>query len=988
MGSDRSKTCHSFLYQKPMKFGKLTLRSVLLTAGIVFLAGNASSSDVVNVFAINSRIIVIHFDDGYVRYHKRGESRQNDRVVSDPLNVSAASNPSNYVITAPDGYYDTARNPIKIERKSKGTEFTWLCQSWSQSTGCVNSSPDHAKEHWIYLHLPEPLKEGLKYVISTGNMAGNGSEWDIDFSADKNRTESVHVNLVGYDPRAPQKYGYVYHWSGSGGSIDFSAYAGNTFRLINNQTGEEAFTGTLTFRKNKNNAETLQPNDTPMQNFLGADVYECNFSEFNIHGEYVLAVDGIGCSFPFRIKPDIYRHPFYTSIRGLYHNRSGIELQEPYTSYTRPAPHNPLSTPGFEGKLYYTSSRFVDWIDTNHSAADLPAIEAGIKGPVDTWGWYQDAGDWDGYFSHLKVPVMLMLTWEIAPEKFADGELNLPEGENGVPDILDEARWLIRFLHRTRHEIMDRNYGTGGVGSRVAPDWYKPAGDGVPSWLDKGKWIISGEDPFTTYFYAGLAAHYAAILKKLDIADSEGIDWQKEAEEAYDWALANTLEGDADPAKRHSLDLLNFRYYAAVGLFRLTGDDKYLQIINIVLSKISSNTILDEDMKWGTYSLAVASEKTGLENMLQKINGAVLATAEQKYTSIDHRATRYGGNIWLPMVIGQGTTPRVFEIMMGHYISRTAAPSRTEGYLAGLYTTADYFLGANPHNMTWITNVGVRYPERVMHLDSWYSDSGEIIPGITPYGPWRDQQTSSTIGPWDLHWPYKTLYPEGINNWPGHERWYNNYTTPMNAEFTVHQNTILSAVVYGYLCDEPDGSFQPNRKPSVSISSPVTGSEQVGAITITTDVNDPDGMQDIAWVEFYNDWHKIGQVNEPPYTFSWKNPNPGTVKLSAKVVDKQGFSAKSAIVEVKASPVTGFSGLQRNTAIDIYPNPVTDFLHVKAPDRLNRISVYSLTGSRKIIKNSEGSSIMLDLSELEQGIYLVKVDMEDGSGKLEKIVKK
>jgi hypothetical protein len=129
-------------------------------------------------------------------------------------------------------------------------------------------------------------------------------------------------------------------------------------------------------------------------------------------------------------------------------------------------------------------------------------------------------------------------------------------------------------------------------------------------------------------------------------------------------------------------------------------------------------------------------------------------------------------------------------------------------------------------------------------------------------------------------------------------------------------------------------------------------------------------------------------VNEPPYTFSWNNPKTGTVKISAKVVDKQGFSAKSAIVEVKASPVTGFSGLQRNPAIDIYPNPVTDFLHVKAPDRLNRISVYSLTGSRKIFKNSEGSSIMLDLSELEQGIYLVKVEMEDGSGKLEKIVKK
>jgi endoglucanase len=971
-----------------MNYIPFIFRRMLLTLCMILFVYSAYSSDVINVYAINSRIIAVHFDDGYVQYHKRGESRQRDRVVSNPLDVIAAIDPLKFVVAGNDGYYDTPRTPVKVERKSKGTEFTWLCESWSHSTGCINTSPDHAKEHWLYLHLPEPLKIGQKYIVSTGNLAGNGSEWEINFSVTKNRTESVHVNLVGYDPRAPLKYGYVYHWSGSGGGIDFSEYNGNAFRLINNQTGEEAFTGTLAFRKNKNNVETLQPNDTPGQNFLGADVYECNFSEFNNPGEYILAVDGIGCSFPFKIQRDLYRHPFYTSIRGLYHNRSGVELQEPYTSYTRPAPHNPLVTPGFDGKLIYTSSRFIDWININHSAADLPAIEAGIKGPVDTWGWYQDAGDWDGYFSHLKIPVMLMLTWEIAPEKFADGELNLPEGDNGVPDILDEARWLIRFFHRTRHEILDKNYGTGGVGSRVAPDWYGHASHGVPSWLDKGKWIISGEDPFTTYFYAGLAAHYALILNKLDFTDSEGIDWRKEAEEAYDWALTNTREGDTEPSKRHNYDLMNFRYYAAAGLFRLTGDDKYLQIINLVLSKISSNTILDEDMKWGTYSLAVADVNAEIQSMLQKINGTVLATAEQKYTSIDRRATRYGGNIWLPMVIGQGTTPRVFEIMMGHHVSKTAAPSKTEGYLAGLFTTADYFLGTNPHNMTWITNVGVRYPERVMHLDSWYSDSGEIIPGITPYGPWRDQQTSSTIGPWDLKWPYKTLYPQGVDNWPGHERWYNNYTTPVNAEFTVHQNTILSAVVYGYLCDEPDGTFQPNRKPFVSITSPVAGSETEGSITITTEVSDPDGMQDIAWVEFYNDWHKIGQINKAPYTFIWKNPKAGTAILSAKVKDKQGFSSKSAKVEVIVSPGTGTSDFIRNVLVEVYPNPVTDYVHIKAPSGLNRISVYSLTGSRKISKKTEGSHIILDFTDLKQGIYLLKVEGDNGSQRLIKIVKK
>jgi len=182
-------------------------------------------SDIIDVFALNSQIIVLHFDDGYVEYHKRGESRQKDRVVHQPIDISEAVKQENYFIGSTEGFYSEARNPLKVERKSKGTEFTWLCQGWSQTTGCINSAPDHSKEHWLYLHLPQPLEMGEIYTISTGQVAGNGSEWELYFSLEKNRTEAVHVNLVGYDTRAPQKYGYVYHWAGKGGGIDFSAYS-------------------------------------------------------------------------------------------------------------------------------------------------------------------------------------------------------------------------------------------------------------------------------------------------------------------------------------------------------------------------------------------------------------------------------------------------------------------------------------------------------------------------------------------------------------------------------------------------------------------------------------------------------------------------------------------------------------------------------------------------------------------------------------------
>ncbi len=400
----------------------------------------------------------------------------------------------------------------------------------------------------------------------------------------------------------------------------------------------------------------------------------------------------------------------------------------------------------------------------------------------------------------------------------------------------------------------------------------------------------------------GWPGNMLLCLNKLGIDDPEGIDWKKEAEEAFRWAKNNTKADDNTPAKVHDYRLSDYQLYAAASLFRLTGDAEYAALIEQNTSAINSTAILGEDQKWGIYTLMTGNEfEFENQSLLEILKSSVLATADQKHSSVEQRACRFGGNIWLPMVVGQGTTPRVFEIMMGHYVSKEKAPAKTNAYLSDLYTTADYFLGCNPLNMTWITHVGVRYPERVMHLDSWYNNRNEMVPGITPYGPWRDQETSNNIGPWDLKWPYKTLYPGGIENWPGHERWFNNYTTPSNAEFTIHQNTVLSAVVYGYLCDVPDGSYKPNEHPTVKLNLPdsVVLKEN---LTITANVSDPNGEDDIAWVEYYNGWHKIGQSDEAPYSFIWEKPKYGSAKLSAKVVDKSGYSSKSEEVNVEILP--------------------------------------------------------------------------------------
>ena len=137
---------------------------------------------------------------------------------------------------------------------------------------------------------------------------------------------------------------------------------------------------------------------------------------------------------------------------------------------------------------------------------------AHAKGPIESAGWYQDAGDWDSYETHLRVAQELLLAYELAPKNFRDGELNIPESRNGLPDILDEAAWLPRFCHRLRHELLRKGYGTGGIGLRIAGDAFgddektlpdgKKVGQG--SWEDVHRtWAASGEDPWSTYRYAG-----------------------------------------------------------------------------------------------------------------------------------------------------------------------------------------------------------------------------------------------------------------------------------------------------------------------------------------------------------------------------------------------------------------------------------------------------------------------------------------------------
>ena len=505
----------------------------------------------VEVLPLDDRILMLHFDEGHVVHHQRGMARSDERVVAGPLDLTAATRPASYRLTSShDPAYARPRSPESVGRKSKGTDFAWFVDRWENGRRST-PGPTTPRSTGLYLHLPRALVRGKTYTVDTGGLASNGRKWPLRFDEASVRSEAVHVNLLGYVPTATQKFAYVYHWMGDRGALDLRPYAGRQFQLLDQATGRAAFTGKLVFCAASSQQETFHKSDSPPDgNFLKADVYECEFSSFTKPGQYRVSVDGIGASFPFRLDADVYRQAFRTVARGLYHNRSGIALASPFTEFIRPCAPQPEAHAGVRRQAHLH---------------DRPLYRVGfggrrgegLAGPREGANRVSRLVPGRWRLGQLRDPPAgrpgAAPGLQLAPRNFRDGELNIPESKNGVPDLLDEAAWLPRFGHRLRHELLRKGYGTGGIGLRIAGDAFgddektlpdgKKVGQG--SWEDVNRtWAASGEDPWSTYRYAGAAAQLAFCLKLAKVADPDGIDWAAEASEAYAWARKNTRPGD------------------------------------------------------------------------------------------------------------------------------------------------------------------------------------------------------------------------------------------------------------------------------------------------------------------------------------------------------------------------------------------------------------------------------------------------------------
>ena len=104
---------------------------------------------------------------------------------------------------------------------------------------------------------------------------------------------------------------------------------------------------------------------------------------------------------------------------------------------------------------------------------------------------------------------------------------------------------------------------------------------------------------------------------------------------------------------------------------------------------------------------------------------------------------------------------------------------------------------------------------------------------------------------------------------------------------------------FGFSCAVP--AIQPNRTPTISLSSPANNATYTAPadIVISANVVDPDN--NLAKVEFFNGTTKLGEKTASPFTFNWTSVLAGSFNVRAIATDLAGLTATaSAAVTVNA----------------------------------------------------------------------------------------
>jgi endoglucanase len=532
----------------------------------------------------------------------------------------------------------------------------------------------------------------------------------------------------------------------------------------------------------------------------GDSVHILDFSDCKDEGVFTIETEDGATSREFSIGVrEQYSAMLYDALNYFYQNRSGIPIEAQYI--TSGEPEKLARAAGHSPDMATVEQT---WGYTGSGTQDV------------TGGWY-DAGDHGKYVVNGGISLWLMQNeYERAlahgtEDAYADGSMNLPENNNGYPDLLDEARyemeWMLKMIVQDgdcKDMVYHKIHDTKWTALATAP-----ADD------DKER-ILKPPTTAATLNLAACAAQSYRLWKDLDPAFAEEcLTAAKNAFEAAKThpAMYAPLDESVGGGAYGDDDVTDEFYWAACELFTATGDKAYEKAMQG--SKLNMDIPTDlsggeakgvpGSFDWG-HTAALGSltlllhtdqlsgkDAAALEKNLYKAANYFLDLEKKQGYGLPYGQSQISyadkdtGYIW-----GSNSIVADNAVILAYAYDMNGEPD----YLNGVVSAMDYLLGRNAMDYSYVTGYGTHSAQYPHHR--WWSNLLSDAFPKAPCGVLVGGPNSGMEDPWvrGSGWKKGEIAPQKC--YLDHiEAWCVN-------ECTINWNTPL-AWLTSYLCEQDGG---------------------------------------------------------------------------------------------------------------------------------------------------------------------------------------
>ena len=506
-------------------------------------------------------------------------------------------------------------------------------------------------------------------------------------------TDRIKVNQAGYYPAAPK----------------LAAVTGNVsateFFITSTNHRDTVYSGKLSHARQSKWSKT--------------EVKLADFSSLQKKGSYVMLIPGVGASYAFQVGNDVLRNVAVASLKGFYYQRMSMPLEPPYA-----------------GK-WHRGTGHPDNVVYIHPSAASTKRPAGtiIASPG---GWI-DAGDYNKYIVNSGITMgTLFSAFEDFHGYYSKLNVNIPESGNGLPDILNEALYNLRWM-LTMQDPFD-----GGVYHKCTNAVFD--GMVMPGVTMEKRYVVQKSTAAALDFAAVMAQAariFSGYKRQLPgVSDS----CLKAAEYAWEWATKNPalLYDQNEMNKSDKPEVTTGAYgdrnvndewlWAAAELFVTTNNPQYFKILQ---ERMADNAALQS---WGNVALMGYYSMIRKEKQLPAIAQAMVTNMKDSVLQIADRFLSAQKESAFNTVMGQSIRDfpwgsNAVAANQGMLLVNAWKISGEKKYLLGALSNLDYLLGRNATGYCFITGIGSKSPMHPHHRPSEADGITEPVPGLLVGGP-------------------------------------------------------------------------------------------------------------------------------------------------------------------------------------------------------------------------------------------------------------